>query len=269
MDEIGPTQIELKVHGLTSQDHGRVPARVFANKLKQLVSVLEAADTFRNGRIMHSYVLASMHMSEPTAVLAEIPLDAQASLAESAIPPFRQAIESIKTQDTNIEKLAPIIRKISLLASGAESKFSFAEIKTSGENIVRIDEFLRKRTNSVRRASAEQWFTGAAFGSFDGKLEYVDTRGSLPQIKLLLTAGGKEIDCVCRREDVETLGDALTKRVRIYGRSIYDGSNPLPIRIEVTSIEPVSEGSSFSHWKGSFRPFNELPWESDSEEYQS
>ena len=73
MDAIGPRQIELKLHGLTTEDHGRVPGRLFATKLTQLINALEAADTVANGDTIHDYVLAAMHMSEPTAILAEIP----------------------------------------------------------------------------------------------------------------------------------------------------------------------------------------------------
>ena len=53
MEVIGPRQIEFKVHGLTAEDHGRVPARVFATKLTQLVAALEAADVIANGEAVH------------------------------------------------------------------------------------------------------------------------------------------------------------------------------------------------------------------------
>lgn len=264
MGDLGEKQIELKVHGLTSEDHGRVPARVFANKLKQLVGALEAADAIANGKIVHTYILSSMHMSEPTAVLAEVPMYSGAPEIGSAIPVFGEAIESIKSQDGGIIALAPVVRKIGLLTSGAESKFSFAEIRTSSRNIIRIDDFLRQRANIARKEAPGSWFSGSVIGSFDGRLEYVDARGALPQIKLTLTAGGKEIDCVCRQEDMEALGDGLKKRVRIMGRAIYEANSPLPIRVEVTSISKVPDPADFSRWRGSFAPFEESSWEHDA-----
>lgn len=122
MDTIGPDQIELKVHGLTKEDHGRVPARVFANKLKQLVSTLETADRITNGENVHIYVLASMHMSEPTAVLREVTiLEEPAARVGSAIPIFNDAVEGIKTHDARVERLAPVVHRIGLLTSGAEA----------------------------------------------------------------------------------------------------------------------------------------------------
>ena len=50
---IGPRQIELKLHGLTSEDHGRVPGRLFATKLTQLINSLEASDLIANGDAVH------------------------------------------------------------------------------------------------------------------------------------------------------------------------------------------------------------------------
>lgn len=47
MEALGPHQIELRVHGLTERDHGRVSGRVFANKLRQLVGALEESDNLQ------------------------------------------------------------------------------------------------------------------------------------------------------------------------------------------------------------------------------
>ena len=101
------------------------------------------------------------------------------------------------------------------------------------------------------------------FGSFDGVLDYVDLRGALPQIKLTLSAGAREIDCICRREDIDALGERLHHRVRVHGRAIYTSADPLPMRVEVTSIEPVKSDPDFMRWKGAFRPFS-LDWDGDT-----
>jgi len=262
VDAIGPKQIELKVHGLTKEDHGRVPARLFATKLKQLVNALEAADTYANGDATHDYVLANMHMSEPTALLAEIPRVASNN-GQSAIPVFNDAIEGIKTNDARVSRLALVVRRVGLLTGGAETLFGFAEVRTAGSNVVRIDDFLRRRARAAREAAKGSWYAGVVYGSFDGVLDYVDLRGSLPQIKLTLSAGQKEIDCICRREDIENLGEALHHRVRIHGRAIYSAADPLPMRVEVSSIEPVKSDPDFARWKGSFRQFS-LDWEGDA-----
>ncbi|GAO39185.1 hypothetical protein SCH01S_28_00440 [Sphingomonas changbaiensis NBRC 104936] len=265
MVTLQPDQIELKIHGLTTEDHGRVPARVFANKLKQLVSALEAADKIANGEIKHAYVLANMHMSEPTAILKEMPLtemDVQQRL--SAVPVFHDAVEGIKARDGRVQRLATVVKHVSLLTSGTADKFGFAEVRTGDDNVVRIDDFLRKRAQAARKVAGEQYFDGVVFGTFDGLLDYVDIRGSLPQIKLTLSAGAKEIDCICRREDIDALGEALHRRVRVTGRAIYSGTSPLPMRVEVTHVERVKDGGDFSRWRGSFRPFEIESWEHDA-----
>jgi hypothetical protein len=263
LDGIGPRQIELKVHGLTREDHGRVKARLFATKLTQLVAALEAADTLANGDAAHDYILANMHMSEPTALLKEVPIRPDDSPRQSAIPTFNDAIDGIKVQDARISRLAPVVRKISRLTGGAATTFGFAEIK-SDSSVVRIDEFLKKRATVARRSVRGAWYEGASFGSFDGVLNYVDTRGSVPQIKLTLSAGCKEIDGVCRREDIDALGDALDSRVRVYGRAIYSSESPLPLRIEVTSIEPIKRNGDLTVWRGAFRPFAIEAWDGDA-----
>jgi len=263
VDDLSPRQIELKIHGLTQEDHGRVPARVFANKLKQLVGALEAADAVANGKVVHQYVLASMHMSEPTAILAEIPIFDEDDGA-TAIAVFSDAVEGIKTNDQRVKRLSAVVRHISHLTSGVESQFGFAEVRTAHSNVIRIDDFLRKRATRARQASKGVWFDGAVFGSFDGTIKVVDVRGSLPQFKLTLSAGGKELDCVGKREDIEALGNALNHRVRVHGRAIYSSSDPLPVRMEVTSVDAVKAEPDFTRWKGAFRPFSASSWEGDA-----
>ena len=263
MTAIGPRQIELKLHGLTAEDHGRVPGRLFATKLTQLIGALEAADTIANGDSIHDYVLENLHMSEPTAILKEIPRDTDRA-GDSGIPVFNDAVDSIKTHDTSrIIRLAPVVKRISALTGGAESRFGFAEIRT-GNEVVRVDEFLRKRALAAKRGTKGPWYEGVAFGSFDGVLEYVDARGTVPLVKLTLSAGGKEIDCVCRRENIDALGAALSHRVRVHGKCIYTSASPLPLRVEVTSIEPIKQEGDLTRWVGTFRPFAADSWDGDA-----
>ena len=262
MDSIGIGQIELKVHGLTREDHGRVPARVFATKLSQMVAALEAADVLANGDAAHDYILSALHMSEPTALLKEVPIDSEAKLL-SALPIFNEAAEGIKVQDARVQKLSSVVKKISRLTGGAGSRFGFAEVKTAN-NLVRIDDFLAKRAATARKAARGAWYDGASFGSFDGILNYVDTRGALPQIKLTLSAGGRELDGICNREDIDALGDVLDSRVRVYGRAIYASSSPLPLRIEVSSITPIKKDGDLTRWRGAFRPFTLESWDFDA-----
>lgn len=265
MSLIDRDHLELKVHGLTSADHGRVPGRIFADKLKQVIFALQEADRLTNGQVVHEYVLASMHMSEPTAVLAERVCSSSGNVfsdCKSAIPIFSEAFEAIEANNRRVAELAPVINRIRQLTGGVNKKFGFAEVRTE-DRVFRIDEFLRKRAAQVHRKDMGAWFDGIVFGSFDGVLSFVDLRGSLPEIKLTLTAGEKEIDCVCRREDVDSLRSVLDRRVRVSGRAIYNSNSPLPMRVEVQSFEPVETGSNFAKWQGSFEPFEQSDWDDD------
>ena len=198
----------------------------------------------------------------PTALLRETCYSDEAA-ASSAIPALHNSIEAIKTRDeVGINKYASIVRKIGLLASGAEKTFGFAEIETSNKHVVRVDNFLKERVSTASDHIKGKWFAGAVYGSFDGTLRFVDTRGQLPQIKLILSAGGKELDCTCSREDIETLGNILDQRVMIYGRAIYVGSSPIPARVEVSSFQPIKKDADFSKWQGSFHPFEEI-WDGE------
>lgn len=111
-----------------------------------------------------------------------------------------------------------------------------------------------------------KWYKGTADGSFDGTVKAADLRGALPQITLVLTAGGAQLECICRADDIETIRSALDRRARVYGRAIYDGTGGLPRRVEVRKIEVASDNRDFTRWRGAFEPFELEPdWVDDED----
>jgi hypothetical protein len=80
----------------------------------------------------------------------------------------------------------------------------------------------------------------------------VDLRGALPEVKLILIAGGKELDSVFRDIDIEHIRGALNRRVRVEGIAFYDGRAGLPSCIEGTSINLINEPGDFTRWRGAF-----------------
>lgn len=263
MGDLSNDQIEFKLHGLTDHDHGQVPAKVFANKLSQLVKALEISDRMANGKVIHTYTIAKLHTSQPTAVLRERLIHDDEHPGISALPEFMSGVDAIKTHQRNVVKMEDFVDTVRRMTSGANTKFGFAEVKTAKDE-VRVDAFLRERAYSVVAEKKDKWFSGAVMGSFDGMLDYVDARGSLPQIKLTLSAGGVEIDCTCKREDIEAISGGLSRRVRVFGRAIYSSKSPLPLRVEVTDIQPIETGGDFTLWKGAFKPFEIDGWEGDA-----
>lgn len=266
MDELRDGQIELKVHGLQHVNNSEVPAAVFAAKLRALVTALEAADQVAHGGSIHQYTIARLHTSSPTAILNERPTPKlSVSPSVSALPAFTQGIDVIKAGARPSADMTRFASAIARMTFGAEKTFGFAEVRTR-TNVVRIDQFLRERAQAAARPLSTEgipeggWYKGVVFGSFDGRLEYVDLRGALPQIKLTLSAGGKQIDCICSKEDIERLGPALDQRVRVSGRAIYDGRAGLPRRVEVTDIQLVTGSTDFTRWRGTFEPFSAPSW---------
>ena len=140
--------------------------------------------------------------------------------------------------------------------------------------MIRIDSFLSQRATEAARGEAPdhagapveplKWFRGLVEGRFDGELQEVDLRGSVPQCALVV-GPGHQIDCIFRDADLPQIGTALTSRarVRLTGRAIYDGRSGLPARLEIRDIEIVNADVDFLKWRGSFEPFSPEEWEDD------
>lgn len=272
VDTLRPGQVRFRVHAPDPDDRDEVDAAVFATKLAALVKGLKAADkAANNGVSAHVYTIAKLHTSSPTAILNEIPSPKfeHRFPMRSSIPVFEECADAVQLGSERALEYGETINYLRTLATGASKRFGYAEVWTSNDNVIRIDPFLAERAKTVIMPKAEvefptkPWFKGAAIGTFDGVVELVDARGSLPEIKLKLSAGGKEIDCVCRKDHLKQLGAAIKERVRITGRAIYDGSGGLPRRVEVFQIEEVGKPRDFSRWRGAFKPFDVPDWEGD------
>ena len=274
VEEIGPGQVRLKLYGPSpalTADTDEVSGSVFAAKLQTLVRALKAADkTVNGGKLTHDYKIARLQSSAPTVTLSERPLKPSFGFTRSGVIGFQDCADAIQSGDLKVAaSFGDCALQIGRLAKGAPKNFSYGEVWTAPEKVYRVDDFLVEQSQDVAaQAVLEQpetpkWFTGTSHGSFDGTIKEVDLRGSLPAIKLLLTAGGKQIDCVFRAEDVEMLRAALNRRVRLTGTARYDGRSGLPRRIEHPSIQIIEEGGDFMRWSGAFRPFEANAWDDE------
>ncbi len=275
MDSLERGQVRFRVHGPdTATDE--VSAGVFSRQLGTLFRALKAADKAANGRPIHDYVIANLSTTTPTALLAERPLPkfkGQFITGHSGIAAFEDCVNAITigaqeralSYGTCVNQIARFV------------DVGYSEIWTSEAKVFRVDHFLKERAHSIiasdsdlarfdrlpEMISERDWYKGVASGSFDGEIKAADLRGALPQLALVLTAGGNEIECICREEDIESIRAALNRRARVYGRAIYDGRAGLPRRIEVSKIELVAGSRDFTRWKGAFKPFNIEAWEED------
>lgn len=273
MITLGPGQIRFLVHGPDAGTDEMVSASVFATKLGTLVRALRAADRAVNGVVTHDYKIARLQSSSPTAILVEtdIPGALQGnSAAASGITGFSDCSDAVIEGDRERAlRYGNCASLIGALAKGANKRFGYAEVWTREQHVIRVDPFLVERSKAiispkeVIASESVPFFKGVAFGSFDGVVKEVDLRGALPEIKLVLSAGGHELDCVCRAEDLEKIRTSLDRRVQIYGRAIYDGKIGLPRRVEVSDIQPFTATGDLSRWKQAFEPFEPSEWEGD------
>lgn len=260
-------KIEFAVHSAAVGDaeDRSVDAAVFASKLGDLVRALQAADVAINGAPRHQYVIAKLHTSTPTAILAERPLLPGPRARQSGIRAFEECASAIQMgEKEHALRFGDTAKIVERLARGAANTFGYAEVKVA-DNVIRIDPFLRERAREVRRpvlpAPVERkWFSGAVHASFIGTVLEVDLRGSMPALKLVLSAGAKEIDCVSRGLDIEKIRASLNRRVRASGLAIYDGKSGLPRRIEITELETLEGTPDFTRWRGKFSPFDVPDW---------
>jgi hypothetical protein len=282
VERVAPDTLKFAIHG-PDPASDEISAAVFGQKLVQLAGAIVAADVAVNdGKRVHAYVVKELHTSTPTAILKERSLARQGTFfpRNSGLRAFRRCAQAIIGGDrATAAQYGACARRIRRFATGAPKRFGYGEIWAEDSQVLRVDTFLAERAaravdpeEQILTARAiqapsmrRQWFEGITQGTFDGTIKAVDLRGTLPEIKLILSAGGEQIDCVCKDSDVPKIGAALNRRVRLSGRAIYDRSSPLPIRLEVSEFEILADLGDFMKWSGSFTPFEIEPWPEDSE----
>lgn len=261
-------EVYFRLHGQPDMV-GRVRAGVFAKKLGELVRAAEAADRSTNSGKRHDLVISKLEAASASATMTEVRVSKKQT-AGSGIGVLAMCAEAVTEGKFAVARKYPeCVTQLRKLAHGSESIYAHGELIIDGHTPVRIDQFFYKQAEEAARPEDEQvhapqWFKGMATGSFDGKILEVDLRGKLPKVKLVLTAGEKEIDCVCPSMDSEQLRNVLDRRVRLEGRAYYDGTSGIPARIEIMDITAVKEGADLRRWKGAFEPFMPEVWEGDA-----
>jgi hypothetical protein len=265
---ISAHQIAIRLHPADAQDDG-LDVTVFTSKLNALVSALSAADKAINGKKVFAYKVAKLQSSSPTALISEVIPKGRQALLQAASPSRElsaMTARAIEGRTPDDARFGPVFRAIARLCSGARKTYEYGELWTSTVDVYRIDGFMEERARRAELGKpvesvaieGRRYFSGVAIGDFEGVLDYVDLRGSLPAIKLALLIGGGQLDCVCRNVDVEKIRLALKKRAIVTGRAIYDGSGPLPRRVEVADIRLRGPADDFSRWRGSVSSFERV-----------
>lgn len=247
--------ITLTLHGL-AVDNGLVRADVFLEKFRALLNSLKIADASLNGRKSHEVIITDLKISSATARVRE-KISVRKQAPAFASPLIAEALIAVYNGDRHIDRYpAELIRSFESLTRVDAKRLSHGEIGFTSNNVIRIDEYLARQTvRAIDRVSGvveepESHFEGAAIGVFDGVLKELDSRGILVRGKLILTAGGKEIECIFKREDIPSLRENFERRARVEATAHYDGVNLLPVRLDVKRIEPIGTDTDLARWRG-------------------
>jgi hypothetical protein len=249
-----------------------VRAEVFALKLRTLILGLREADKFVNGKPSFIYMIAGLDTANSAAATIRQKQRARRP-GHSAITVFENAASAIYNGDQSVTRYPErLISQIKKLGDGALQTFSHGEIAFADDNIIRVDDFLLRQSEAAQEAltapqvpPGEQYYCGIAIGSFDGELKEIDSRGTVLRGKLILSAGGAEIDCVMNKDRVPEAREAFDNRVIVGGAAHYDGEQQLPTRIDVTAIRIVGERRGLIHWRGAFAPAD--PQDAEEEDW--
>jgi hypothetical protein len=255
-------ELTLTLHGMDSFNDD-VDAVVFAQKLKVFLQGIRDADRAANGKPRHRLFLTELRKNTATASVRE-QVTVHGPPPASAMRFYSHAVDAIYNKRPEARHLPPrLIDNVVKLNRGAGHSFAFGELKSTAGQLVRLDSYLGNTASSLLTEIAnenkvapepERGFTGFAYGSFDGVLKAVDLRGEVKQGKLILTAGGKEIECTLNNLSSDELRIALDTRVMAYGRAHYDGTSGLPVRLDIAKADPVgtSHVADLSRWGGAF-----------------
>lgn len=248
------------IHGL-DVDNRIVRADAFVRKLQVLLAALRSADKSVNNRGSFIYMMSSLAQGSASVTIREKP-KYRGQPAQSGIDALERAANAIYNGDSQIDRIsAPLVFQVRNLGRGVGKAFSHAELAFPASNVIRIDDFLASQSDiAVRNLTApsgsqtQLFYHGLASGSFDGTLKEIDARGVMLRGKLMLSAGGLEIDCVMNKERIPEAIEGFDKRVLLDGMAHYDGQSQIPIRIDVHSIQIVGVRQSLTRWRGAFAP---------------
>jgi hypothetical protein len=261
-------QLSLTIHG-TSVMNDRVLAAVFQKKLAALISGLREADRHANGRKVHDYVIADLGIGSARVALDEVVVKHRPT-ARSSVEAYADCVLSLAKSDfRRALEYGDTVDKIASLTEGAEESFSHGDLRVGEDKVIRIDRFLERQAESAKalrevEAVRLKYFSGVAHGSFDGEVKEVDLRGAVPHVKLILTAGRVELDCITEGVSIEDIRGALDRRVWVEGEAIYSGQSGLPERLVIRRITRIKERAEIDRWRGSFEPYDITGWEGDN-----
>lgn len=259
--------LTLTIHGLPAFNED-VDGEVFARKFFKFMQALATADEAANGARRHKFLIEKLEKNTATAAVRE-QLSSDGPSAESGIDFFQQGADAI--YHNRPEARALPLRFVSYMqeiAGGVGNTFARGVIKRGdNDNFVRIDDSFAKNArrvlDDIKRLSLGRVppFSGVANVSLDGRVVTLEGRGEVDRAVIILTAGGREVDCVVSRIPDDQLRGIWKQRCVVSGIGHYSGNSKLPDYIEAVNIQAVPPGGSWVSWRGAF---DSSPDEQDS-----
>ncbi|OWU70042.1 hypothetical protein [Phaeobacter sp. 22II1-1F12B] len=263
----GAKDLTFKIYGLDDMG-GEVPVEVFAKKISRIASALKKVDKIENGGKRFEYVVAGLEYGSAQIDFREKTMSPK-PIRKSPTARFvtvGRSISSGKPVTSESEGDDVIIDLYESLSRDASSNYDYATIRSGFEQMLRVDSFFHGQVERIIQSAQAaalsvppKFFVGDAIGTFDGVIQAVDLKGDAPEVRLVLSAGGKSIDCVLFDMDIEDVRVALGNRVAVTGRAIYEGQTGLPSRIEIRRMARFPIGS-IKDLSGSVYPFEQGDW---------
>jgi len=264
----GGKDLTFKIFGLDAMA-GEVFADVFAKKVSGIIRGLKKVDKLYNGGARHDYVVVGLEVGSTEIDFREKVISTKQikKSPTSEFISFGLAASRSQAVVPADDAQSEMLEMLKNLCKNASSRFDYATLKNGTDDIIRVDKFLERQVDKIimaeqHLASIEpaRYFVGEAIGTFDGVIEAVDLKGEAPDARLMLSAGGKPIDCVLFGMDLDEVRQALGSRVAATGRAIYEGKTGLPSRLEIRKIKTYSDTDILS-LRGAFVPASLTFWD--------
>ena len=261
MFDQGRLELTLTLHGPETVDNS-VDVELFSRKLTAFLKGIRQADKIVNGKRSNRLLLTEMRKASASISVREQALRIGPA-PNSGMKYFADAVALVSHRDNETRSLpTSLLKTIALLNSGLGQTFSRGEFKSNqglhidlNADLARIaQDLVIQRAKFFLGNYGQTRFEGSAFASYDGTLKMVDLIGDRQKAVLVLTAGGKQIDCCVDALTVEQLRSVLDRRVMVSGRAHYRASAGVPDLLDVLKAVPLHDSSvsDLARWRGSF-----------------
>lgn len=270
-----PHEILLTIHGnKKSVDHERlIPATVFKAKFSDLLSALKEADRTINAKGAHEFLVSHLKIGSAECGLQERRLSAVKYDPASSVGALYECADAIYRSNFSVaSRFNGVAEKLQKLVAGVEDTFDYLEltlpsigsITCDGVFKSQVDQFLAEKEQED--GATTKHFRGETLDSFDCEFLELDFRGRNSRGILVLAGSKIEIPCVFSAQfSDDEMKAHLKQRVWVVGNAIYDGSRPLPARIEVARMRNINQTGRPSDWKGALKPFELSDWDAGDE----